>query len=293
MSSRMQPGDADIQILINPQSSPHGNWVNMRRPRETGKVSKAKRLLCIVCLCSVMVILAGCSTTHKAAGDPLLGEIGPKGGPGAAPPASIPRSKNEVSSAPSATGTNLASLAALPDGRPLAISHPETAADPPAWTGPTALASTPKTPAGATLSPPVPVVQPVPRSTEEQVVPASSWDKAASAASGTARDSSQVPTVGGGIPVPQAPPAAAPAPAAATQQPSVTEDPVLAQLRARGVTWQKADNVAGGVRLTCIVPNRQHPEVTRTYEVVGPDYPAAVRAMLFQIDREQKKQPGT
>jgi len=252
-------------------------------------VGRAARRVLFACLCSLAVVPAACSTTgNKAKQDPLFGVNPPN--PNSSPPAAVPRSKNEVSSAPSATGPNLASLAGLPDSRPLSISQPETTPDARPSTGATALASTPKATTGASLSAPVPVVQPVPRAGEDPIVPASSWDKGqpAGATTSSGATSLPVPSVAAGIQVPQ-PSAAAPpaAPVAGSQQQPVN-DPFLDQLRARGVTWQKAQNVAGGVSFSCIVPNRHNPEVTRTYEAIGPDYPAAVRAVLWKIDKDQK-----
>src|SRR5436853_5996666 len=122
----MQPRNADASILINPQFSPHGKWVNMRSPRQAGGAGKATRLA-LACFCLLAALPAGCSSTNKAKHDPLFGP--PQGNPGSAPPAATPRSKNEVSSAPSSTGPNLASLAGLADSRPLAIGQPEAAVD--------------------------------------------------------------------------------------------------------------------------------------------------------------------
>jgi hypothetical protein len=59
------------------------------------------------------------------------------------------------------------------------------------------------------------------------------------------------------------------------------------QLRARGVTFQKADPVADGVKLTCIVPNRLNPQVNRFYEATARDYAAAVQAVVQQIDQQK------
>jgi hypothetical protein len=290
--------NADVTILVNPQFSWHGKWVNMHRqggkPGKAGIAYHATRLLVFACLCSLSVFPAGCSSTNKAKQDPLFGVNPPNPNSGA--PASIPRTKNEVSAAPSSTGPTMAALAGgLPDSRPLAISPTQATADPTGWTGTAGLASTPKTAPGAALSAPVPVVHPLPRATDDPVVPASSWNNTQPAAPGVTA-SPQVPTVGGGIQVSQTPIAA---PAGVTQLPAQAqsapaqsaqaEDPLLAQLRARGVTWQKAQNVAGGVKFSCLVPNPQHPEVTRMYEAIGPDYPSAVRGALYLVDREQKQ----
>jgi hypothetical protein len=280
-------------MLINPQSSQRQKWVNMRRPREAGEAGKATRLLAWICFFSLAGILAGCSSASKAKEDPLFGVGGTH--PGGPPPASTPRSKNEVSSAPSSTGPNLASLATLPDSRPLAIATPQAPAT--GNTDAVALASTPKSATGATLSAPVPFVQPVPRVGEDPVVPASSWARAPekvpgnaapaqAAAPSTAGEATPVPTVSG-INIPQPPVSRTAAPAAAPQQ-ALAEDPLLTQLRSHGITSQKNQNVEGGVRFSCMVPNRQNPEVARMYEAIGPDWHAAVRAVLWKIEKDQK-----
>jgi hypothetical protein len=264
----------------------HGKWVNMRRARGAGKTGM-KRLFW---LCPCLLVLAGCSTAHKGTGDPLFG-VNPKGtSPAAAPPASTSK-RNETSLAPTSGTPNLAWLNSgpLPDSRPLAISQGEGAVETPTIPGSVALASAPKGATAATPSTPVPVVQPVPRAGEDPVVPASTWNRPPATPptdnnSTAVNDPSQVPTVAGGIQVPQAP-----SPPAA-QTPAAAEDPLVAQLRARGVTWQKAENVAGGVRLTCIVPDPQHPEIEHRHEAVGPDYAAAVRGVLYLIDKAKKAQ---
>lgn len=74
-------------------------------------------------------------------------------------------------------------------------------------------------------------------------------------------------------------------PALMTVPASQSNEYFLSQLRARGVTWHRADSVPGGIRFSCIVPNRQNPTITRTFEATAPDFPAAVNAVLQQIDR--------
>src|SRR5207253_1888413 len=127
---------------------------------------------------------------------------------------------------------------------------------------------------------------------EDRVVPASTWNRATASStandSPTAKEPSQVPTVGGGIQVPKAPLTTSPP---AAQSPAPNADPLLAQLHAHGVTWQNAKSDPGGIRLTCIVRDLQHPDIERWYEAIGPDYAAAVRGVLYQIDRAQKGQP--
>jgi hypothetical protein len=136
----------------------------------------------------------------------------------------------------------------LPGSRPLVIGMPQ---ETPASGWPGALTSAPKatTGAGAVLSRPEPIVQPVPRD-----------------------DSAPVPAV-------------ATAPTAAP--PGGAPDPFDAQLKARGVTMRRADNVAGGVKFSCLVPNPQNPNVSRVYEAIGPDYASAVRAVLWKIDQQK------
>jgi hypothetical protein len=123
--------------------------------------------------------------------------------------------------------------------------------------------------ANAVLSSPQPVIQPVPRE-NSPVVPATNWDK--------------------GQPPPTPNPLLTQQPAAVSPTPpgqQMENDPFQAQFKARGVTWRKAENVAGGVRVTCTVPNPQNPQVSRAYEAIGPDYPAAARAVIWEIDNKR------
>jgi len=213
----------------------------------------------------------GCGATNKNKGDPLLGEFGPKG---EVKPPPAKTSSNQVPPIPTATaGINTANLAAgtLPGGRNLAISQPQTNPD----NGPNSLTSGSKENANAVLSKPEPVVQPVPRDNNNiPVVPASNWDK------------SQQPPPPDPLLTQQTNPAnpLSPGQVPPGQQPA---DPLQSQLKARGVAWQRAENVAGGVKFSCIVPNPQNPQVSRAYEAIGPDYPAAVRAVLWEIDNKR------
>jgi hypothetical protein len=63
-------------------------------------------------------------------------------------------------------------------------------------------------------------------------------------------------------------------------------DQAQAQLRARGVLWQRLETVneSGNWRFVCSVPNRQNPNKHRTYEATGRDYLSAVQAVLEEID---------
>jgi hypothetical protein len=234
----------------------------MVRFQEMGKEMKRLRgsRLCLVSL--AFLCACGCSTTNKNKGDPLLGEFGPKGD--AKAPAKT--SSNQVPPIPTASfGINNAVLAAgpFPGGRTLAINEPQ----PNPQIGPGALTAGAKD--NPVLNNPQPVVQAVPKD-NTPVVPAATWNN--------------------GQPPP--PPLSNPQ---LTQQTSPANplpgqppppDPLQAQLKAHGVAWQRAENVPGGVRVTCIVPNPQNQQISRTYEAIGPDYPAAARAVLWEIDNK-------
>jgi hypothetical protein len=64
-------------------------------------------------------------------------------------------------------------------------------------------------------------------------------------------------------------------------------DPLQAQLRARGMVWQKTELVAGGVRFTCAVPNRQDATSLQIYQATAPDEPTAIQAVLLKINQQQ------
>jgi hypothetical protein len=83
------------------------------------------------------------------------------------------------------------------------------------------------------------------------------------------------------VPVPLAP--ASPVPAVAGPSP----DQLQTQLKQRGVTFQHQEQVAGGVKFTCAVPNRHNPDINRFYEATASDLPGAIQAVLQQIDAQQ------
>lgn len=67
--------------------------------------------------------------------------------------------------------------------------------------------------------------------------------------------------------------------------PSGFVDPNEALLKSRGIMSQKQEPVpGGGIRLTAIAPNPSNPGAFRTFEVQARDYPAAVQAILQQMD---------
>jgi len=83
---------------------------------------------------------------------------------------------------------------------------------------------------------------------------------------------------------------------AASAVPSVnnsatTIDQLEAQLKTHGATLQRQEQVAGGVKFTCAVPNRLNPDINRFYEATASDYASAVRAVLQQIDAQQSGNP--
>jgi hypothetical protein len=63
-----------------------------------------------------------------------------------------------------------------------------------------------------------------------------------------------------------------------------------AVLTAKGVTWQRLETWgdAGEWKFSCSIPNRNNPNIRRTYEARANDSLGALRAVLDQIDREQR-----
>ena len=197
------------------------------------------------------------------------------------------------------SGINNSNLAAgtLPGSRNLAITQPQA-------NGPTSLTAGSKDSTATVPAKLEPIVQPVPRD-NVPVVPASNWDNKGQQTPPADPLLTQQPTAANpppagnqptnnrpGLTWPNVnlgsnpPPAAAPVTPAATNN-AAPVDQLQSQLKSRGVTWQRAENVAGGVKFSCIVPNPQNPQVSRAYEAIGPDYPAAVRAVLWEIDNRK------
>ena len=68
-----------------------------------------------------------------------------------------------------------------------------------------------------------------------------------------------------------------------------TFDQAWAALRARGMTWsclESGDNPSDW-RFACWIPNRQNPDIHRTYEAAGADPLGVLRAVLAKIDQDQ------
>jgi hypothetical protein len=61
-------------------------------------------------------------------------------------------------------------------------------------------------------------------------------------------------------------------------------------LTAKGVTWQRLETWgdAGEWKFSCSIPNRNNPNIRRTYEARAHDSLGALRAVLDQIDKEQR-----
>ncbi len=226
----------------------------MSLAKEIGKTGKAGRTdlnpfyFAVFC-----VFLAGCAGSHIK-GDPLFGEHNKDGSAGSVAPAKTSATVPPIPLGSTASNAALAMATPLSGARPLSIGEPAPTPVAAAGKAPTALTSGPaveigKLPGGAALSRPQPVVVPLPRDTSDSVQPAGSW--------------------GTGVPPDQA------------------SAFYLSQLRARGVTWHRADSVAGGIHFACLIPNPQNPTITRVFEATAQDLPAAVQAVVQQIDQSK------
>jgi hypothetical protein len=101
------------------------------------------------------------------------------------------------------------------------------------------------------------------------------------------------PTNGGAtpravLPVSASGPAPAPVTTAAGSVTTFEQAQVL--LKAHGVVWQRLETwgEGGEWKFSCSVPNRQNPNLRQNYEARAGDQLAAVRAVLEQIEREQR-----
>jgi hypothetical protein len=63
-----------------------------------------------------------------------------------------------------------------------------------------------------------------------------------------------------------------------------------ALLKARGVTWYRLETWGdeGEVKFSCSIPNRQNPNIRRTYEARAHDELSVLRAVLDKIDADQR-----
>jgi hypothetical protein len=89
---------------------------------------------------------------------------------------------------------------------------------------------------------------------------------------------------------PPAGPVAAPGIALTAGGRAITYEQAQALLAARGVKVQRLESTGenGEWKFTCSVPNRQNPQISRTYEARATDPIAAVRAVLDQLDKDQR-----
>lgn len=264
----------DVTTKPKSQCSRHGKWVNMARTREKGQTdnrrgqrSLAKVLRsCSLMLCPLYLALTGCnaittSAPAPRAGDPLLGDYLPPGQSAPPPPPTKAKSVGVPPIPTGLSGTTPAALASIPGSRGLAINENQANAS---WAAPGGQAPS------AQLRRPEPVVQAVPRDTGFSSPP-------------------PPPNLAVPPPSPGSPPSSVPGPtvnaapwAGAGQ--AVSPENLQAQLQARGVLWQKQDQIAEGVRFSAMVPNPSNPQITRVYEATGPDYATAVQAVLRQIE---------
>jgi hypothetical protein len=66
-------------------------------------------------------------------------------------------------------------------------------------------------------------------------------------------------------------------------------DPSLEQLRARGMVWvdMRFNAQTGDWDVACAFPNRQNPDVQRTYEVHAKDQASGLRAILDRVNQDR------
>jgi hypothetical protein len=66
-------------------------------------------------------------------------------------------------------------------------------------------------------------------------------------------------------------------------------DQAWAALRARGMTWSvlESNDSANEWKFACWIPNRQNPDIHRSYEASGPDPLGVLRAVLAKIDQDR------
>jgi hypothetical protein len=215
--------------------------------------------------CILWLLLAGCASSPTSRptpnnNDPLLGgpPIQPPGGRAAAPAASPGTATAAVPplTAPS-TSTSTAALASG-TAQPLDATHDLRIGGNPD--------SSPAAPSGAPVA----------------ATPTSDWKGQAPVALRGPEPATAPP------PAPRQPPAPGIALMGGTRV--MTFEQAQAQLRARGVTWQRLEVSSddGKWKFSCSIPNAQNPNIRRNYE--GPPLPdplTAMQAVLDQIDKDQ------
>jgi hypothetical protein len=229
---------------------------------------------CLLPVAVCLLLLAGCTTAGNNSrppatinNDPLLGgpPIQPPGGRAAAP---APSPSTATAAVPTLTAPSTStSTAALASGtaQPLDATHDLRIGGNP------------------DSSPAAPSSAPVPGT------PTSDWK-------------GQAPVVLRGPEPATLPPSSSP-PVPRQQQPApgialmggtrvMTFEQAQAQLRVRGVTWQRLEiwGDEGNWKFSCSIPNAQNPAIRRSYESPPlPDPLTAVQAVLDQIDRDQRQ----
>jgi hypothetical protein len=145
----------------------------------------------------------------------------------------------------------------------------------------------PATPPTASAAPAAPPSFPTATSSSSTAALASGPSRPPDSRSGL-----QIGAPGPTAPVPVAPrPSEPPARLTGPAPPSlrlVSYEQAQVALLSRGVKWQRLEMTgdAGEWKFSCSLPSRQSASMSRTYEGRGPNYLAAMQAVLDQIERE-------
>lgn len=258
----------------------------MHRQAQPGKRPSRqplRRLACALCL-SVLGTFTGCQMTpvttppaQQATGDPLVGEMHPKGFTIAPGGGSGVKTNNTKSSAlpPYPAATEGSSLAGMSVGDPLlgtrgTLAINENKGTPIQATGWHATPSfsnngTPPppppfynqqpadAPPGVSLLKPQPIVQPL-------------------------ADAAPTPPLNSGL---------AQTNSFASPPPVRDYDYLQGKLKERKVIWQRQETFADGYKFICAVQHPTNPNLERQYEAVARDYRAAIGAVLEQMEQQR------
>ncbi len=196
--------------------------------------------------------LAGCSWTQKVAGpekkpqpDPILGEVHPQNTPAFGP---APPADKGKSAAPTSSSSAAPATDTFLTSSPTSTAYLASITPPLQGSRPLAI----NEPGPFRLaSSDAPLVRPVPR---DPAFINNTW--------------------------------ATPSSGSFVAPPSSFVDPQTALLQSRGVTQHRVDPLPdGGIRLSAVVPLRGDASRQRTYEATARDFPAAVTAVVTQIDQ--------
>jgi hypothetical protein len=66
--------------------------------------------------------------------------------------------------------------------------------------------------------------------------------------------------------------------------PRPTYEQLQMALQQRGMRWQNAEQIPGGVRFSCTVPHPQNPKAERLLQAEAPDIITAMQAVLAKVD---------